>query len=145
MTKRIIEIGSEERRNLRNVLTGNNHHIEIFAFEDTGRWSGKVVSNLEAMHRLKADEPVIRKDHGEGRRFIMALHINDTLELTLEGETDYWRVKKMDRNNNIVFQRHNDASDTKEPLKKTPNSFKALQPVLLDVDPIGNTKKVTLR
>ena len=134
-------IGSEERRNLRNILTGNNHHIELFAFEDTGRWSGKVVSNLEAMRRLKADEAVIRKDHGEGRRFIMALHINDMLELTLEDETNYWRVKKMDRNNNIVFQRHNDASDAKEPLKKTPNSLKALQPALLEVDPIGNVKK----
>ena len=135
-------IGSEERRNLRNVLTGNNHHIEIFEFEDTGRWSGKVVSNLEAMHRLKADQPIICKEHGQGRRFIMALHINDMLQLTLKDETHYWRVKKMDRNNNIVFQRHNDASDTKEPLKKTPNSLKALQPILLDVDPIGNIKKV---
>ena len=138
-------IGSEERRNLRNVLTGNNHHIEIFAFEDTGRWSGKVVSNLEAMHRLKADEPVIRKDHGEDRRFVMALHINDMLELTLEGEPDYWRVKKMDRTNIIVFQRHNDASNTPVPLKKTPNSLKALHPVLLEVSPIGNVKKITPR
>ncbi|MCP5137870.1 MAG: type II CRISPR RNA-guided endonuclease Cas9 [Gammaproteobacteria bacterium] len=136
------DIGDKDKRNLRHILTGNNHHIEIFAFEDTGRWSGKVVSKLEALHRLKAGDPVISTDHGIGRRFVMALHINDMLQLTIDGETDFWRVKKMDRNNNIVFQSHRDASDTKEPLKKTPNSLRALNPVLLEVDPIGLARPV---
>jgi len=69
----------------RHVLTGSNHHVEIFAVPDGKggtKWDGEIVTMLEAYRRVKAGEPVVRRDHGPRTRFLFSLCGGDTVELT---------------------------------------------------------------
>ncbi len=72
----------------RYVTTAGNHHAEIV--ETTNRkgavvWEEHIVNQLEAMERLGRQEPVVRTDHGEGKRFLFALHPGDTVEINGNG------------------------------------------------------------
>ncbi len=57
---------------------GNNHHIAIYQKPD-GKAEFEVVSLFEASRRLKAKEPVIRRER-EGAKFVMSLAAGDALE-----------------------------------------------------------------
>jgi len=60
----------------RNVKLGSNHHVEILETTDKRGdpcWEGCVVSTLEAMRRLRAKEPVVRRDHGRDKKFLFSL------------------------------------------------------------------------
>ncbi len=68
----------------RHVLTGSNHHVEIFEVTDKkGRvkWDGEIVTMLEAVRRKQAGEPVVRRDHGPGKEFVFSLCGGDTVEI----------------------------------------------------------------
>lgn len=83
--ERPLRIGAEHRA--RHVLTGSNHHVEIVADESRkSRWDGSVVSLLEAHRRRNAGEPVVKRDHGPGKRFLFALAGGDTVELTTSND-----------------------------------------------------------
>ncbi len=68
-----IRIGLGHRE--RHVKTGSNHHVAIF--ETTGpsgtRWVGEVVTRIEALARVRARKPVIRRESGAGRAFLFSL------------------------------------------------------------------------
>jgi CRISPR-associated endonuclease Csn1 len=71
----------------RSVKLGSNHHVEIIETQDkkgNARWEGCVVTTKEAMRRLKAREPIIRRDHGPAKCFLFSLAGGEIIELDAE-------------------------------------------------------------
>lgn len=117
----------------------NNHHIEIVEVEGKKgktRREGYVVSTMEALRRDRNKEPVICRNHGSGKRFLMSLSINEMLQVDdgpLKGQ--YVRVQKMDQNSRLVLRDHRDAlSDTSGELRVRSNTLRAHK---ISVSPIG--------
>jgi CRISPR-associated endonuclease Csn1 len=78
---------------------GSNHHLEIVETKDEKgqpRWEGKVVSMYEAMRRLKAGEPVVRRDRGPDKKFLFSLAGGETVEVEAEhGKRELHVVEKV--------------------------------------------------
>lgn len=124
------------------VLPGKNHHIVIYEHisgSKQGKWDGEVVSLYEAAQRVRRKEPVIQRDLGPDKRFIMSLTINEMVKIeTPQGA--YWRVQVIDGlSENITFRLHNsaDITDSTTRLFKNPNSLKAAGGMKAQVDPLG--------
>ncbi len=69
---------------LRWVKPGDNHHMEIVETTDRrGRpkWEGHLVTRLEGTGRLRAGEPVVRREHAPGKRFLFSLAGGELIEL----------------------------------------------------------------
>jgi CRISPR-associated endonuclease Csn1 len=74
--------------NERHVVHKSNHHLEIIEVTDKkGRkkWEGKIVSMYEAYLRKQRGEPIVQRDHGEGKKFLFSLANRDTIEIDDEG------------------------------------------------------------
>jgi len=140
------EIGSSMRE--RHVELGSNHHIEIFEYKDKKgniKWDGDVVSTYEAMRRLRKGEPVIKRDHGEGKKFIFSLAINEgVLMKDDEGEERLWRVQKIGQNKQIFFIKNTDARRVieipKEGRSRLPDTLRKSEARKVLIDPLGNIR-----
>jgi len=141
----MIRMKNREGVEYRAVESGSNHHIVIFEHtaegKKKGKWDGEVVSMFDAAQRVRRHEPIIRRDMGEGKKFVMSLSINEIVKVTENGESGYWRVQKIDAGNmRITFRPQNDARKSQdktfektisvEPLKK-------LAPAKVTLDPLG--------
>lgn len=107
---------------------GNIHHVEIIRHKQTGRFKGEFVTMMEAHRRAMtgsesaikrgvAREPIVKTEHGDDYRFMMVLHINDTVSVESEdGKRSYYRVQKLDSGQNRIVLRLNRAAtiDNKE-------------------------------
>lgn len=75
----------------RHVVTESNHHMEIVGVLDekgeVNKWEGHVVSLYEAKKRLRAKEEVVRRDHGDGRKFLFSIANGEIIELDDENKT----------------------------------------------------------
>ncbi len=63
-----VQVGSGPTE--RHVLTGSNHHMEILEVTDEKgrkRWTGRLVSRLEAKRRARNKEPIINRVVGPGQ------------------------------------------------------------------------------
>ncbi len=87
-------------RTKRHVISGNNHHVEIYA--ELGRdgnekqWGGEVVPMLDALQRLRDREPIVQRDHGPLVEFKFSLAKGDTVELQDEGgRKSLWVARKI--------------------------------------------------
>ncbi|WP_419176462.1 type II CRISPR RNA-guided endonuclease Cas9 [Desulfosediminicola sp.] len=78
---------------------GNSHHVEIVQERTSGEYSGKIITNMEAHHRIKGIaqpvSPIINIDHGEKFCYVGSLHINDTVSLAVEGVRSFFVVQKL--------------------------------------------------
>lgn len=78
---------------LRHVVTGDNHHMAVFAVQKKGKTSyvADVVSRLEAVrrHSAKPPKPVVRKDRGPDAEFLFTLSEGDMVKWREE----LWRVR----------------------------------------------------
>lgn len=90
-----------EGEQARWVTTDSNHHMEIIEETRNGkkRWTGVMVDRFEAVRRLKFGEPVIQKDHGEGKRFVCSLAPGDTFQLTEDDKTRLCIVRSISNGN----------------------------------------------
>jgi len=71
----------------RHVVTDTNHHMEIIETKDKKgnvKWEGRVVSRYEAMRRLRAHEPIVKRDHGPEKRFVFSLACGEMFEIENE-------------------------------------------------------------
>ncbi len=71
-------------RAVRHALPGANHHMEIVEVRDRrGRpkWEGRLVPLYEAVRRLRAGEPVLRRPQAESERFVFSLAPGDAFQL----------------------------------------------------------------
>lgn len=151
--ERPLRIAAEHRA--RHVLTGSNHHVEIVADEGrNGRWDGSVVSLLEAHRRRNTGEPVVKRDHGQGKRFLFALAGGDTVELTVPGKTaalyvvrgigklhqggrEYCQVALVGVNDARTLDEIRASGDL---LRVLVNKLRELGCRKVEVDPLGNTR-----
>jgi CRISPR-associated endonuclease Csn1 len=79
---------------------GNNHHVEIIQNIKTGKIRAEFVTMMEASSRVKGinipKQPIVKTDYGDEWKFLMALHINDTVSIEKEnGERFFYRVQKL--------------------------------------------------
>ncbi len=58
------------------VSTGNNHHVAIYE-DEKGNFQEEVVSFYEAVIRKNLDQPIIKKNHEKGWKFIFTMKQNE--------------------------------------------------------------------
>jgi len=86
--------------NQRRVMTGSNHHIEILEVKDKKgqtKWESVVVSRYEAIRRLRAHEPIVQRDHGDGKKFVFSLVGGDTISLEQDGVNALYIVRTISK------------------------------------------------
>lgn len=101
---------------------GNTHHVEIIQNTKTGKIKGEFVTMMEAHRRAMTGtksaikrntlyEPTIKINHNDDWKFLMVLHINDTISIKKDkDERVFYRVQKLDANNKKFVLRLNIAS-----------------------------------
>ena len=114
---------------------GNTHHVEIIQHKETRKIRGEFVTMMEAHRRAMTgtksakkrgvhQERIVKINHGEGWNFLMALHINDTVSVKNEtGKAIFYRVQKIDMNNNKFLLRLISASTVKNKNEEIPISI----------------------
>jgi len=137
-----IEVGRGSRR--RYVAPGANHHMEIVAVLDKDgrekRWEGHVVSLFEAVARRRRGEPVIQRDHGQGKRFKFSLAGGEHVVMQHVAENDQLFRVAVISGNRVEFRLHSDARPSTL-LKKTSGAR-----IILSVDPLrkAHARKVAV-
>ncbi len=135
-----------DARPYRAVEPGSNHHIVIYEYTEgnmKGRWDGEVVPMFEAARRLKDGEPVIKRDIGAGKKFIMSLSIGEMVRIGDGDIARYYKVQKINAaNNQIMFREHKAATIDKkeEMLQILPNPLKKKNVAKVTIDPIGRIR-----
>ena len=155
--KRVAE---SDPRTRRVYIAGNNHHIEIREDLKTGKWSGKVVTMLEAAQRARDNKNLVDRSDSEAKRFIMSLAEGETVRMRhpQTGQPGYFIVFKLDKPQTIHFIHHWDARPSKAtqdlPPREdvgrglTPNKLKNLgvepgsPPCKVRVGPLGQVTPV---
>jgi CRISPR-associated endonuclease Csn1 len=135
-----------ENRAYRFYEYAKNHHMEIVQDDVTGKWSGIIITMMEAAKRVRSGKPVIQYDHGTGKTFIMDLCSNDMVLLHTETGKVVCRAQKL--STQITLREHNIAKIDKEfksigRYLPTPNSFKEYQPQKLQISPLGEITQIT--
>ncbi|MCL5037613.1 MAG: type II CRISPR RNA-guided endonuclease Cas9 [Chloroflexi bacterium] len=144
-----LEIGKGMNR--RNVLTGSNHHVEIFEYTDKNgnvKWDGKMVSTIEAFNRLRSKKPVIKRVLGKGNHFLFSLAIGESVLMKdQDGQIQLFAVQKLSLNNKgiiqITFIPHNDARPKnfyRPGLTITPDILRKAEIKKVTVSPIGEIR-----
>jgi len=143
-------IASGVRR--RHVMTGSNHHVEIVEVTDiqgNRKWKGYVVSTYEAMRRLKAREPIVKRQHSGDERFLFSLAINECVRMRDdEGQAELYRTAGVSEygTGQVVMDLTavNDARQiSKIPRKgrtKTPDTLRKLQCEKVMISPFGEVR-----
>ena len=85
---------------------GSNHHVEIFRNTRIGRVGSRFVTMMEATKRTRRDKTPIVNTEWEGHEFLMALSINDMVELDEGGLANLYRVQVLDSTANRLWLRH---------------------------------------
>ncbi len=94
-----VDIGEGARQ--RHVILGSNHHVEIYEVKDKDgkpRWDGEVVSTFEAARRLQQKTPVVKGDHGEGKKYVFSLAKGENIELKKNGQKILFLVRSISKN-----------------------------------------------
>jgi CRISPR-associated endonuclease Csn1 len=130
----VFAIGSGPHR--RHVVSDANHHAEIVEVTDAkGRvkWEGHVVSLFEAYRRRRAKEPVVRRENGDGKRFLFSLAPTDTIELDKEdGQRAHYHVRSIWLESGALRMRYaplNDARKAEEMKKAKASQVKMIEPL----------------
>ncbi|PKK89906.1 MAG: type II CRISPR RNA-guided endonuclease Cas9 [Candidatus Wallbacteria bacterium HGW-Wallbacteria-1] len=91
-----LSSGSKERY----ILTGSNHHMEVFAVMDSNKnilkWDARAVSMLEARRRLVNKESVVQRNHGPNTKFLFTLTNSDIIELDSENSAhgkEFYKIR----------------------------------------------------
>lgn len=144
-----VSVGQGKRE--RNVVGGNNHHMEIVAvIDDEGneiKWEGHVVSMLEAYNRKRKKEPIVKRYFGPGKRFKFSLACGDILELENEEIKRLCIIRTVPLSQQIMFVKINDSrkqSDIKatgEWFSSRPGSLKDKNPIKYSITPLGELRR----
>ncbi len=117
---------------------GNNHHIAVYQLPN-GAVEYEVVSLLEASQRLARREPVVRRERGDGVRFIMSLSPGDTIEFSHNGETKARVVESVWSSGPIVIVDHEDATG-KSRFRPGAKAIVSSGGRKVSVDPVGRIR-----
>ena len=144
-------------RNKTGVEPGGNHHVVLYRYKGSKgeiRQGGEVCTLFEAARRVKNNEPLIRRDLGQGKEFLFSLAINEMVLLDVdESQVDWenpdykglskhlYRVQKLSIMNNInymFFRHHREAILDNKAIAKTVGSFKGIK---VRIDRLGRIYK----
>lgn len=145
-------------RTRRVYIGGNNHHVELRQ-DAKGRWSGEVVTALEAARRVRVEKrPAVDRRDRDQLKFVMSLAEGETVRMRHPDtkEPGYFVVFKLDKPHTIHFVHHWDARASKEKdnqsaregIALVPESFKALglepgnPPVKVRISPLGEVAEL---
>ncbi len=117
---------------------GNNHHMAIYRLPNSDV-DFKVVSLLEASRRLARREPVVRRERGDGARFLMSLSAGDALQFAKDGEERVWIVESVWTSGVVVLVHDNDAVGATR-FRPNARSIVSKETVKLSIDPIGRVR-----
>ncbi|MBP5622285.1 MAG: hypothetical protein J6X44_09745, partial [Thermoguttaceae bacterium] len=142
-TQKIGRTGHE-----RHVLTGANHHMEVYAildnFGNEVKWKAEVVTLLDAYSRVREKKPVVCRDFGPKTRFKFSLSIGEAISMN-DGsdQMKIYVIRKMAKESGQLFYKlHNDARLAgeigTEGLSSTPGGFQKKGFVKLYIDVLGN-------
>jgi CRISPR-associated endonuclease Csn1 len=140
VAKNVIPIKDSSGQPYRYVEPGSNHHIEIFEYTDKKnqvKRDGKVITMFESVQRSRRGEPVIKKDYGDGKKFVCSLSINEMFMIELDGGTkELHRVQKISSNQQIFFRYHTFGGDLQKykGISRYPNTLIGHKRV---IDPLG--------
>ena len=145
--KNRIGICDEAGKPFRYAKLGSNHHIEILRTKDAkgnDKYTGEVITTLEAARRIREKQPIIRRDHGPDAQFVMSLSINEGVMVKLEdGKHHLFRVQKMSSTGEIVFRPHTFAGQLSDRhgwpliLRKMTNSLMQMDAFKVNLSPLG--------
>ena len=128
----------------RQILPGNNHHMEIFSSKDRKgqpTWRCEVVTLLEAKGRVKAGLPAICRMDSDGNPLVFSLAIGDAVRIEHKGAPVLAVVQKLSKRD-YTFKIHTDArmakDSTGDSIRITSDSgLFASRCEKLAVDPLG--------
>ena len=111
-----VGISKEDDEPYKYYPLGSNHHVEIFKVKSSGRYVGCFVSTLEAAKRARRKKvPIVNTESDEDKTFVMALHINDMVQITIGTKKEYYRVQKLDSTSNRIYLRLHTATTLQNP------------------------------
>jgi len=91
----MIDVGQGPRQ--RYVVSGSNHHMEIFEVKDKNgktQWKGRVVSRYEAMRRQATRRPVVDRAPRDCGQWVFSLASGEIIELDRgDGKRGLFRVR----------------------------------------------------
>jgi CRISPR-associated endonuclease Csn1 len=124
----VIEMKDKSGKVYRVVEPGNNHHIEIFEYLDKKgktKRDGRVIPMFDAVQRSLKGELVVKKNYGDGRKFICSLAINELFEFDNESK-ELYRIQKISGNKQIFFRYHTFGGDLgkSKGISKVPETLK---------------------
>ena len=136
------------RKGPRWVAPASNHHMAVYAVKvgDKERWEVEVVTRLEAHRRKRAGEAIIRRDRGDGSRFMFSLRSGDTLRMRGEKGDITFAVVRSVSGTVVEALGCNDARPAKEVrkdgaragrMKLSPSSLQRAGAERVDVSPVG--------
>jgi hypothetical protein len=112
-----IKVGGSEVFRLKHgfVKSDTNHHMAIFKDDKTGKWDCEVVSLYKAYQRLTNNQPIVRRDFGEGKTFVFSLAGGDIIELDDIGQNtrSLYVVRTVPQSKQIYFVPIHDARPLK--------------------------------
>ena len=119
---------NKEGKVFRWMAYGNLHHVEILKDKKTGKYKGEFVTTMEATHRARGinmpKQAIIKTDHGDQFEFVMALHINDLVRATQNGDTQIYRVQTLESDSSRLTLRTHTAAminNNNEKIRKSVN------------------------
>ena len=118
---------------------GNNHHIAIFR-SPNGEVSFEVVSLLEASRRLACKEPIVKRNHDDGAKFIMSLSSGDAVEICRGDKKEIRVAESIWANGMVVTVDHNDATGITRFRPNAKSIIETLRARKLSIDPIGRIR-----
>ena len=133
----------------RHVVAKENHHMEILETTDKKgnvKWEGLIVDQFTALQRVKKCEPVVKRDHGAEKRFVMSLAGGDTIQFDAQGSRGTYVVRTIS-GNNIEMVRINDARKKKDIkasgdwLKRSVNALREANVCRIQVTPLGEVRR----
>ena len=141
---RKVRLGMKQQPNLMTPVStghadlGENHHMAIYRLPN-GKVDYETVSLLEASRRLARDEPVVRRDRGDGAQFVMSLSKGDALRLPRDGKIGVRIVESIWSAGPIVLVDHNDAIKTTV-FRPGARSVVSSGGKKVSIDPIGRVR-----
>jgi CRISPR-associated endonuclease Csn1 len=148
-TQNTITVGKGNRQ--RSVVSGNNHHMLIYAELDDAdnevKWVGEVVTLLEAKERQRRNQPVVNRDLGPGKKFKMTIQCGDVFKMVVGEKRELVIVRTIPQSKQICFARVNDSRLVKDIkssgdwLSKMPDTLRVSNPTKYTVDPLGRLRR----
>lgn len=127
-------------QNFKYLKYGSNHHVEILENQSTNKREMRFVTTMEAAARARRKKiPIYDCSAAEGWTFLMSLGINDMVEISRDGVSEYYRVQKLDGGNRRLYLRHHLAATTEDKNEELVITAKSLSSIVrkLSVDPLG--------